>query len=48
MTDPAFLAEAEKLHLEVQPVNGAQIERVLRKVYSSPKTLVDRVRSLMR
>jgi hypothetical protein len=48
MTDPAFLAEAEKLHLEVQPVDGAQIQRVLRKVYGSPKILIDRARSLMK
>jgi tripartite-type tricarboxylate transporter receptor subunit TctC len=36
MKDPDFLAEAQKLHLEVRPVNGEAVETLLREVYASP------------
>jgi tripartite-type tricarboxylate transporter receptor subunit TctC len=35
MTDPAFVAEAKSLNLEVEPVTGADVEALIRDVYAS-------------
>ena len=48
MKDPEFVAEAEKLRLEVSPMTGAEIERVLGEVYALPKELIDKARAAIR
>ncbi len=48
MKDPEFVAEAEKLRLEVSPMTGAEIERVLGEVYALPKDLIDKARAAIR
>jgi tripartite-type tricarboxylate transporter receptor subunit TctC len=40
MKDPAFLAEAKKLNLEVRPVGGVDIEKLIREIYASPPDVV--------
>jgi tripartite-type tricarboxylate transporter receptor subunit TctC len=40
MKDPAFLAEAKKLNLEVRPVSGADVEKLIKDVYASPPDVV--------
>jgi tripartite-type tricarboxylate transporter receptor subunit TctC len=40
MKDPAFLAGAEKLQLEVNPVSGAELESVVASLYATPKDVV--------
>jgi tripartite-type tricarboxylate transporter receptor subunit TctC len=40
MKDPEFLAEAQKLNLDVSPLSGAEIDRSLAEVYATPKELV--------
>ena len=47
MTDPGFLAEAEKQKLEVNPVSGAQLNAMLERVYATPKHVTDRVGELL-
>jgi len=42
MKDPAFLADAEKSNLEVDPVTGEDMEQVIRRAYSAPKALVQK------
>jgi tripartite-type tricarboxylate transporter receptor subunit TctC len=42
MKDPAFLAEAEKLLFDVDPLNGGEMEQILRRAYATPKALVQR------
>jgi tripartite-type tricarboxylate transporter receptor subunit TctC len=42
MKDPEFLAEAEKANLEVEPLTGEEMERLIRSAYSTPKALVQR------
>jgi tripartite-type tricarboxylate transporter receptor subunit TctC len=42
--DKEFLAEAEKMRLEVSPVLGAQASEMLRKAYASPKAVIDEAR----
>jgi len=48
MKDPEFIAEAEKLRLEVSPMTGAEIERVLGEVYALPKDLIDKAKAAIR
>ena len=40
MTDPAFLAGAEKLQLEVDPVRGAEVDAVVASLYAMPKDVI--------
>src|SRR5436309_12517544 len=40
MTDPDFVAEADKLHMEIEPLNAAQIEKLLATAYGTPKPIV--------
>jgi len=40
MTDPEFLAEAEKTNLEVNPVTGTAIDALLAEVYRTPKEVI--------
>jgi tripartite-type tricarboxylate transporter receptor subunit TctC len=47
MQDPDFRADAAKQHLEVAPINGAQIDSFLADVYSTPKPLVQRAAAIL-
>ena len=47
MKDKAFLAEGEKAQLEVDPVSGEQMERMLKSAYDTPPALVDKAADLM-
>jgi tripartite-type tricarboxylate transporter receptor subunit TctC len=40
MKDPEFLAEAQRLNLDVSPLSGAEIDKALAEVYATPKELV--------
>jgi tripartite-type tricarboxylate transporter receptor subunit TctC len=40
LRDTAFLAEAEKLSLEIDPLTGEQISALLQKAYSAPKPVL--------
>jgi tripartite-type tricarboxylate transporter receptor subunit TctC len=46
MKDPAFLAEAEKLKLDVDPLNGKQVSELVAQVLATPKDVVERVRDI--
>jgi tripartite-type tricarboxylate transporter receptor subunit TctC len=48
MKDPEFIADAERLRLEVSPMTGAEIERVLGEVYALPKDLIDKAKAATR
>jgi tripartite-type tricarboxylate transporter receptor subunit TctC len=41
MTDPAFLAEAKKQDLEVRPVSGVELEKLVAEVYASPPDVIE-------
>ncbi|MGE5537124.1 MAG: Bug family tripartite tricarboxylate transporter substrate binding protein [Gemmatimonas sp.] len=47
MKDPAFLAEAKKLNLDITPMSGEEIHALLEKQYATPKEVVDNVRAMM-
>jgi tripartite-type tricarboxylate transporter receptor subunit TctC len=41
MTDPAFIEEAKTNDLEIRPVKGAEVEKLVRELYKSPPNVVD-------
>jgi tripartite-type tricarboxylate transporter receptor subunit TctC len=47
MRDPAFLADAAKMRLDISPIAGAQIDRFLADVYATPKPLVQRAAKIL-
>jgi tripartite-type tricarboxylate transporter receptor subunit TctC len=47
MTDPGFLADAAKAHMEVSPVSGEQVAKLIAEVLASPKDVVARVRTAL-
>ncbi len=40
MKDPEFLAEAEKLELEVRPLTGQEVDKLLQEIYATPRDVV--------
>ncbi len=48
MADASFLAEAEKLKLEVLPVSGAEVADLVRTVNATPAAVVSRVRDALK
>jgi tripartite-type tricarboxylate transporter receptor subunit TctC len=40
MKDPEFLAEAAKLNIDVNPVSGASIDKLLAELYATPKDVL--------
>jgi tripartite-type tricarboxylate transporter receptor subunit TctC len=46
LKDPAFLADAEKSRLEVDPVTGANMDVMVKKAFETPKALIERAAKL--
>jgi hypothetical protein len=42
MKDPEFLAEAQKLNIDVAPVSAAHLDRMLAELYATPKTVLQK------
>jgi tripartite-type tricarboxylate transporter receptor subunit TctC len=47
MRDPAFLAETEKLKIDVEPLTGEQVAKLIAEAYATPADTVARVRDAM-
>ena len=47
LKDPAFVAAAEQTRLEVDPLTGEEIEKMLAKAYAAPKAIVERAAALV-
>jgi tripartite-type tricarboxylate transporter receptor subunit TctC len=47
LRDPDFVAEAEKMKLEIDPISGQAIARLLQKAYAAPKRIVQRAAALV-
>jgi len=45
--DPALLAEASKMHLEISAMTGEEVQALVAKLYETPKSVVERVRAIM-
>lgn len=48
MRDGAFLAEAKKLDLIVEPIDGARSEAIIATIYAAPPALVARARAIVK
>ena len=48
MKDPEFIADAKKMKLDVHPEDGAKLEALIRRIYATPKNLVDQVSALIK
>ena len=47
MKDPAFLAEAEKLKLDIDPLTGEEVAKLVAQVSQTPADVVSRVRAAL-
>jgi tripartite-type tricarboxylate transporter receptor subunit TctC len=48
MKDPDFIAEAQKSGLAVEPVSGEQLSALVRKIYLTPKPVIDKVSKMLK
>jgi tripartite-type tricarboxylate transporter receptor subunit TctC len=48
MKDDDFLAEAKKQRMAIDPVSGPEINALLRRVYSAPHAVIQRIRELVK
>ena len=48
MKDPEFLAEAKKLGLDIDPLTGAQVTKVVDEIYDTPPALVARAKAALK
>jgi tripartite-type tricarboxylate transporter receptor subunit TctC len=44
MADPQFRAEAERLHIDIEPLPGGKVQEVVQKLYATPKEIVEQAR----
>jgi tripartite-type tricarboxylate transporter receptor subunit TctC len=47
MKDPAFLAEAQKLQLTIDPTSGEEMEKIVRDAYALPPSVIAKVRKAL-
>ena len=47
MKDPQFLADAEKLHIEIQATDGEEVEKIVKRFFSYPKNVTTRAVAAM-
>jgi tripartite-type tricarboxylate transporter receptor subunit TctC len=48
MADPAFLADAQKMRIDIEPLPGAKVQEVVSRLYTTPKDIVARARKAIR
>jgi hypothetical protein len=48
VADAAFLADAEKLSIDIEPLSGAKVQEVVGKLYATPPAIVERARKAIR
>jgi tripartite-type tricarboxylate transporter receptor subunit TctC len=46
-TDPALVAEADKMRLEISSMTGEEVQSLITELYKTPKPIIQRVRSIM-
>ena len=45
--DPAFLAEAEREHFDINPVSGAEMQKIVQEIVATPKATADRLQQII-
>jgi tripartite-type tricarboxylate transporter receptor subunit TctC len=48
MSDPQFLADAQKTGVDVSPLPGARVQALVEKLYSTPKDIVERAKQAIK
>ncbi len=48
VADPAFLADAEKTRIAIEPLSGAKVQDLVARLYASPKALVERAKQAIK
>jgi tripartite-type tricarboxylate transporter receptor subunit TctC len=48
MKDPAFLADAEKLKISIEPLSGGKVQDVIARLYATPKEFVERAKAVIK
>ena len=48
MTDPQFLADAERLRIAISPLAGAKVQDLVQRLYATPPAIVERARRAIR
>ena len=47
-TNPAFLAEAEKQRVDIDPMTGAEMDKMFKEAYATPPEIVERTKVLLK
>jgi tripartite-type tricarboxylate transporter receptor subunit TctC len=47
LKDPAFLADAEKMRLEIDPLTGEQVQDIVGRVLGTPKPVINQIQSVL-
>ena len=47
MTDPEFVAGAEKIQMDISPLTGAELDKLFQDAYASPPEVVARTKALL-
>lgn len=47
LTDPALLAEAKKMRIDITPTSGKDVEKLIATLYATPKSVSDAVRKTL-
>jgi hypothetical protein len=48
MTDAQYLAEADKLRIDISPLSGAKVQEIVQKLHATPKNIVQAARAAIR
>ena len=48
MKDKEFLADAEKAQLEITPVSGEDVQKLVQEIYQTPKEIADKAAEFIR
>jgi hypothetical protein len=46
MKDPDFLADAARMTIDIDPIDAAGVERILGRIYATPKDVIERVKAI--
>ena len=48
MTDPEFLAEAEKVGLELNPINGEELQAAVERILAAKPSAIERLQAILK
>jgi tripartite-type tricarboxylate transporter receptor subunit TctC len=48
MRDPQYLADAQKMRIDISPLSGARVQDLIAKLYATPKSVVEQARAAIR